>query len=55
MVDSYTDPTVGLSNFKSGLYGLLLLDIKIPEINGFDLHQKMKKIDGNVKTCFSNR
>jgi two-component SAPR family response regulator len=24
----------------------------MPEINGFDLHQKMKKIDGNVKTCF---
>ena len=53
MVDSYTDPTVALSNFKSGLYDLLLLlDIKMPEINGFDLHQKMKKIDSNVKTCF---
>jgi DNA-binding response OmpR family regulator len=52
VVDSYTDPTVALSNFKSGLYDLLLLDIKMPEIDGFDLHQKMKKIDSNVKTCF---
>jgi two-component SAPR family response regulator len=31
---------------------LLLLDIKMPMINGFDLHQKMKEIDSNVKSCF---
>ena len=52
VVDSYTDPTMALSNFKQGLYDLLLLDIKMPQINGLDLHEKMKKIDGNVKTCF---
>jgi two-component system response regulator ChvI len=51
-VDSYTDPTLALSNFNPGLYDLLLLDIKMPKINGFDLHQKMKKIDSNVKICF---
>jgi DNA-binding response OmpR family regulator len=52
VVDSYTDPTLALSNFKPGLYDLLLLDIKMPDINGFDLYQKMKEIDSNVKTCF---
>jgi two-component system response regulator ChvI len=52
MVDSYTDPTLALSNFKPGLYDLLLLDIKMPEISGLDLHQKMKEIDSNVKICF---
>jgi two-component system response regulator ChvI len=52
VVDSYTDPTLALSNFKPGLYDLLLLDIRMPKINGFDLYQKMKKIDNNVKTCF---
>jgi len=35
MVDSYTDPTLALSNFKPGLYDLLLLDIRMPTINGF--------------------
>jgi len=30
----------------------LLLDIKMPKINGFDLYQKMKEIDSNVKICF---
>jgi CheY-like chemotaxis protein len=51
-VDSYTDPTLALSNFRPGLYDLLLLDIKMPKINGFDLYQKIREIDSNVKTCF---
>ena len=51
-VDSYTDPTLALSNFKPGLYDLLLLDIRMPKMNGFDLYQKMKEIDSNVKICF---
>src|SRR5918994_1404217 len=52
VVDSYTDPTLALTNFKPGLYDLLLLDIKMPKMNGFDLYQKMKEIDSNVKMCF---
>jgi YesN/AraC family two-component response regulator len=43
---------LALSNFKPGLYDLLLLDIKMPKMNGLDLHQKMKEIDSNVKICF---
>jgi DNA-binding response OmpR family regulator len=52
VVDSYNDPTLALSNFKPGLYDLLLLDIKMPKVNGFELCQKIKEIDSNVKTCF---
>ena len=53
MVDSYTDPTLALSNFKPRLYDLLLLDIKMPKMSGLDLYQKMKEIDNsNVKICF---
>ena len=52
MVDSYTDPILALSNFKPGLYDLLILDIKMPKISGLDLYQKMKEIDSNVKICF---
>ena len=43
---------MALSNFKLGLYDLLLLDIRMPKINGFDLYQKLRKIDSNVKICF---
>jgi DNA-binding response OmpR family regulator len=52
VVDSYTDPTLALSNFKAGLYDLLLLDIRMPNINGFELYEKMRKIDRTVKICF---
>ena len=52
VVDSYNDPTLALSNFKLGLYDLLLLDIKMPKMDGFELYQKMRKIDSNVKICF---
>ena len=52
VVDSYNDPTLALSNFKLGLYDLLLLDITMPKMNGFELYQKMRVIDSNVKICF---
>jgi CheY-like chemotaxis protein len=52
VVDSYNDPTFALSDFKLGLYNLLLLDIKMPKMNGFELYQKMKEIDRNIKICF---
>jgi CheY-like chemotaxis protein len=52
VVDSYNDPTLALSNFKLGLYDLLLLDIKMPKMDGFDLYQRIRKIDSNVKICF---
>jgi DNA-binding response OmpR family regulator len=52
LVDVYTDPTLALSSFKAGFYDLLLLDIRMPEINGLELYQKMKQIDNNAKVCF---
>jgi two-component system, OmpR family, response regulator ChvI len=51
-VDAFNDPKVVLSNFKSGLYDLLLLDIKMPDLNGFQLYQELKKKDNNAKVCF---
>jgi two-component SAPR family response regulator len=43
---------LALSNFKAGLYDLLLFDIRMPNINGFELYEKMRKIDSTVKICF---
>jgi two-component system response regulator ChvI len=52
IVDSYDDPVLTLTKFRPGLYDLILLDIKMPNMNGFDLYERIKEIDRNVKTCF---
>ena len=53
-VDAYTDPLLALSNFKSGRkkYDLLILDIKMPDMNGFKLFEEIQKIDDEAKACF---
>ena len=51
-VDTYNDPLSALSNFKPGMYGLALLDIRMPKMNGFELYKKIKDIDKKVEACF---
>jgi CheY-like chemotaxis protein len=51
-VDSFIDPESALQYFKSGLYDLAILDIKMPKIDGFELCRKIRKIDNNVRVCF---
>jgi DNA-binding NtrC family response regulator len=51
-VDSYNDPLSALSNFKPNLYGLALLDIRMPKMNGFELYKKIKHIDNKIEVCF---
>jgi CheY-like chemotaxis protein len=52
IVDAFSDPILALSNFKPGVYDLLLLDVRMPQINGFELYEKIRKIDSNVKAYF---
>ncbi|CAN5551693.1 hypothetical protein BH18THE2_BH18THE2_24080 [soil metagenome] len=51
-VDAYTNPSTALADFKPSFYGLLLLDIRMPTMNGFELYRKLRKIDEQVKVCF---
>jgi CheY-like chemotaxis protein len=51
-VDSFTDPFAALNNFKIGLYDLILIDIALPKMNGFELYYKIRKLDYKVKICF---
>jgi two-component system, OmpR family, response regulator ChvI len=51
-VDTYNDPSLALSNFKPNSYGLALLDIRMPKMNGFELYKKIKDIDKNMEVCF---
>jgi CheY-like chemotaxis protein len=43
---------LALSNLKPGAFDLVLIDIKMPNIDSFELYDKMKEIDGNLKVCF---
>ena len=51
-VDTYNDPLLALSNFKPNSYGLALLDIRMPVMNGFELYKKIKDIDNKIEVCF---
>src|SRR6266487_5058704 len=52
LADSFTEPLLALNSVKGGSYDLLLLDIKMPEMDGIELSQQIKKIDNAVKVCF---
>jgi DNA-binding response OmpR family regulator len=51
-VFSFNDPILALQSFKPRYYDLMILDIKMPEMNGFELYQKLKEKDDHVKVCF---
>jgi DNA-binding response OmpR family regulator len=51
-VDAYQDPSLALSNFKPNSYGLLILDIRMPTMNGFELYKNMRNIDNKVEVCW---
>jgi DNA-binding response OmpR family regulator len=51
-VDSYNDASHALENFTTGLYDLVIVDVKMPEMDGFSLYEKIKKLDGKVIICF---
>jgi DNA-binding response OmpR family regulator len=51
-VDSFIDPITALKNHKVGLYDLLILDMKMPKMDGFELYDEIKKIYNKAKVCF---
>jgi DNA-binding response OmpR family regulator len=49
-VDTFNDPHSALASFQP--IGLMIIDIRMPRINGFDLYRQLKKRDISVKVCF---
>jgi DNA-binding response OmpR family regulator len=51
-VDSFNDPQEALSKYAPGLYDLVILDVKMPKMSGFELYNEIKKKDNNANVCF---
>jgi len=51
-VDTYNDPKMALLNFQPNFYDLLLIDVNMPYMNGFQLSERILEMDINVKICF---
>jgi DNA-binding response OmpR family regulator len=51
-VDTFNNPQEALSNYRPGYYDLIILDIKMPKMDGFQLYDEIKKKDEKAKICF---
>ena len=59
LVDAFNDPLLALQSFKqfmkekdSSHYALVLIDIKMPKMNGFELYREIRKVNDKVRVCF---
>jgi two-component SAPR family response regulator len=51
-VSMYSNPVTALAEFKPYYYDLVLVDINMPTVNGYELVEKVVKLDLNIKVCF---
>lgn len=51
-VSVYNDPVKALEEYVPNAHDLLLLDIRMPKMNGFELYREIKKKNDNIKICF---
>ena len=52
IVEDYYNPILAIDEFKSNFYDLIILDIQMPNINGFQLCREIRKKDIKTKICF---
>jgi two-component system catabolic regulation response regulator CreB/two-component system response regulator ChvI len=51
-VQAEGNPVKALRDYRKGSFDLLLLDIRMPEMNGFELYREIRKLDPQVRVCF---
>ena len=53
IVNAYTNPLEAFHNFRKNSHDLIILDLKMPNMDGMTLYRKIKEIDNNVIICFT--
>lgn len=53
IVDAYTNPIEGFNNFRKNSHDLIILDLKMPQMDGMAFYKKIKEIDDKVIICFT--
>ncbi|MEJ7640801.1 MAG: response regulator [Candidatus Nitrosocosmicus sp.] len=52
IVNAFSNPLNALKEYKKNIYNLVILDIKMPHMSGFELYGEIRKMDDKVKVCF---
>ena len=53
IVNAYTNPLEAFHNFRKNSHDLIILDLKMPFMDGMTLYYKIKEIDEQVIICFT--
>ena len=53
IVDAYTNPVEAFNNFRKNSHDLIILDLKMPMMDGMTSYHKIKEIDNNIIICFT--
>jgi len=53
IINAYTNPLEAFNNFRKNSHDLIILDLKMPNMDGITLYHKIKEIDNNVIICFT--
>lgn len=51
-IHAFINPIDALKDFRKDLYNLIILDIIMPQMNGYEFYNEIQKIDVKVKVCF---
>jgi DNA-binding response OmpR family regulator len=51
-VDAFTDPSAAFNMFRPEEYEIIILDIRMPGLNGFELYMKLFEKDSTIKVLF---
>ena len=53
IVNAYNNPVEACNNFRQNSHDLIVLDLKMPTMDGITLYHKIKEMDNNVIICFT--